>query len=64
VLASLWKVDDVATAELMQRFYGFMERDAMQPAAALRRAQLEMRQQKRWSMPYYWAGFQLQGEWQ
>jgi CHAT domain-containing protein/Tfp pilus assembly protein PilF len=64
VLASLWKVDDVATAELMRRFYGAMEREGLRPAAALRRAQLEMWQQKRWNMPYYWAGFQLQGEWQ
>jgi len=63
VLASLWKVDDVATAELMRSFYHYMEQQKMPPAAALRRAQIEMRKQKRWSSAYYWAGFQLQGEW-
>lgn len=63
VLASLWKVDDVATAELMARFYKAMEQQGLRPAAALRRAQLAMRRQKRWVAPYYWAGFQLQGEW-
>lgn len=63
VLASLWKVDDVATAELMALFYRSMEQAEMRPAAALRQAQIEMWKRKRWISPYYWAGFQLQGEW-
>lgn len=63
VVASLWKVDDVATAELMRRFYKFMLQQDLPPAAALRAAQLEMAQQKRWSDPYYWAGFVVEGEW-
>jgi len=63
VMASLWKVDDVATAELMGRFYKAMERDGMRPAAAMRQAQIEMWKQKDWRSPYYWAAFQMQGEW-
>jgi CHAT domain-containing protein/Tfp pilus assembly protein PilF len=63
VVASLWKVDDVATAELMGRFYGGMLREGLQPAAALRQAQIEIQKQKRWSDPYYWAAFTIQGEW-
>jgi CHAT domain-containing protein len=63
VVASLWKVDDVATAELMKRFYRFMLQDRLAPAAALREAQLRMATQKRWADPYYWAGFVIQGEW-
>jgi CHAT domain-containing protein len=63
VVASLWKVDDQATAELMGRFYKGMIEDGLRPAAALRKAQLEMRQQKRWQAPFYWAGFTLQGDW-
>jgi CHAT domain-containing protein len=62
VIASLWKVDDVATSELMRSFYKSMQQ-GLPPAAALRHAQIEMRAQKRWALPYYWAGFQLQGEW-
>ncbi len=63
VLASLWRVDDRATAELMGRFYrSFLKRGAT-PAAALRRAQLELRRERRWRDPYYWAGFVLQGDW-
>jgi CHAT domain-containing protein len=40
-----------------------MEKDGLPPAAALRVAQIKMLQQKRWASPYYWAAFQLQGEW-
>jgi CHAT domain-containing protein len=63
VVASLWKVDDVATAELMGRFYRAMLEEGLRPAAALRRAQIEMQQQKRWADPYYWAAFTIQGDW-
>jgi CHAT domain-containing protein/tetratricopeptide (TPR) repeat protein len=63
VVASLWQVDDLATAELMKRFYRGMLKEHLRPAAALRAAQLEMSKQKRWAAPYYWAAFTLQGEW-
>jgi len=63
VVASLWKVDDRATAELMKLFYQRMLRDGLRPAAALRSAQIDMWKQPRWAAPYYWAGFTLQGEW-
>lgn len=64
VMASLWKVDDEATAELMKHFYQVMLKDGRPPVAALREAQLFMWRQKRWKSPYYWAGFVLQGEYQ
>jgi CHAT domain-containing protein/Tfp pilus assembly protein PilF len=63
VVASLWSVSDIATASLMQDFYRAMERDGMRPAAALRLAQIQMWKQKQWSSPYYWAAFQIQGDW-
>jgi CHAT domain-containing protein/Tfp pilus assembly protein PilF len=63
VVASLWRVSDVGTAELMAAFYTSMEKDGLPPAAALRAAQIKLLKQKRWSDPYYWAAFQIQGEW-
>lgn len=63
VVASLWNVDDVATAELMRRFYGAMLRQGLHPAAALRQAQIEMSEQKRWLSPNYWGAFVIQGDW-
>ncbi len=63
VVASLWKVNDAATAELMKRFYQkLFGNTALRPAAALRAAQLEMARAGRWRSPFYWAGFVLQGE--
>jgi CHAT domain-containing protein len=63
VVASLWKVDDAATAELMKLFYKGMLKDKLPPAKALHDAQVAMWRQKNWRAPYYWAAFQLQGEW-
>jgi CHAT domain-containing protein/tetratricopeptide (TPR) repeat protein len=60
VVVSLWNVEDRATAELMARFYESMLKEKLEPAAALRAAQIAM-----WRnggvQPYYWAGFVLQG---
>lgn len=63
VVASLWRVNDYATAELMKRFYKGMLKENLRPAAALRAAQIEMWKQKRFAAPYHWAAFTLQGEW-
>jgi CHAT domain-containing protein len=63
VVASLWRVSDLATAKWMGRFYEAMESEKMPPAAALRAAQVAMWKQHRWHSPYFWAAFQIQGEW-
>jgi CHAT domain-containing protein len=63
VVASLWKVDDRATAELMGEFYNEMFVHKLKPAAALRAAQLKLSQRPASRNPHFWAGFVLQGEW-
>jgi CHAT domain-containing protein/tetratricopeptide (TPR) repeat protein len=65
VVASLWRVDDAATAELMKRFYRHMLGKSRTPAAAaLRKAKLELLSAGgEHSSSYYWAGFVLQGDW-
>lgn len=62
VLVSLWRVDDRATARLMERFYRRLLAGGS-PAESLREAQLSLREETGWRAPYYWAGFVLQGEW-
>jgi CHAT domain-containing protein/tetratricopeptide (TPR) repeat protein len=62
VLASLWDVDDAATAELMRRFYGAYLEVGENPSRALRMAQESIRHDPRWAAPHYWAGFVLQGD--
>ena len=63
VVASLWEVNDLATAELMKRFYRGLLQQKLTPAAALRAAQIDLAKDPRWASPYYWAGFVYQGDW-
>lgn len=63
VIASLWRASDEATATLMQEFYRLMLKKNLEPADALRKAQLAIFRQRKWRDPYYWAGFVLQGDW-
>lgn len=63
VVASLWKVDDRATTELMKRFYQKMLKENLRPADALRKAQISMIREKAAQNPFYWAAFTLQGDW-
>ena len=63
VVASLWQVDDESTAELMKRFYRALLKEGRRPPDALRQAQLELSRHPRFSAPFYWAGFALQGDW-
>jgi tetratricopeptide (TPR) repeat protein/CHAT domain-containing protein len=61
VVASLWEVEDEATATLMTAFHQGL-RAGLGPAAALRAAQEKVRGIPRWTAPYYWAGFQVVGD--
>jgi CHAT domain-containing protein len=63
VMVSLWSVNDASTARLMSQFYkDLLGTKQMNPAAALRAAQLAMLKDKQFNAPYYWAAFILQGE--
>ena len=62
VVASLWKVDDRATNQLMTQFYKGLFEEGLTTSAALRQAKLKVWQQPRYRMPFYWAAFELQGE--
>ncbi len=62
VVASLWKVDDRATAVFMQHFYTALLRDKLGTPAALNQAQIKMSQDPAWRSPRYWAGFVLAGD--
>jgi CHAT domain-containing protein len=59
VIASLWNVNDQATALLMERLYTHL-REGLGKAEALRQAQLEVMEAH--PDPYYWAGFVLSGD--
>jgi CHAT domain-containing protein len=76
-VASLWKVDDKATSELMRRYYQKLWSETpLPPLDALRQAQLEMlrgadgpaggeqpgSESGRRSPVYLWASFMLSGK--
>jgi CHAT domain-containing protein/tetratricopeptide (TPR) repeat protein len=68
-LLSLWKVDDDATAVFMARFYQRLKAGEGR-ASALAAVQSEFRSGAvtslsgaDWSQPYYWAAWQLTGDW-
>ena len=63
VQASLWNVNDTATAELMTAFYRNLKR-GLPKDEALRQAKLELLHGKQlsWRHPYFWASFVLTGE--
>ena len=64
VIVTLWSIEDQASAEMMSQFYRrALGPQRMTPAAALRATQEEMWREGRWSAPYYWGGFVLQGNW-
>jgi CHAT domain-containing protein len=62
VLASLWSVSDLSTAELMKHFYGHLHAGKAKDEA-LQAAQVELIRSPKFSHPYYWAAFQLFGDW-
>lgn len=64
VVATLWRVHDRYTAELMAEFYRGMLEEGMVPSAALAEAQRKFIRERPDSPPYDWAGFTLQGDWQ
>jgi CHAT domain-containing protein len=75
VVASLWSVPDRSTADLMGRFHESLH-SGSSSAEALRRAQLCLIRgasddetgdapapAPNTSHPYFWAGFELYGDW-
>ncbi len=60
ILTSLWKVDDLATAVMIKRFYRYLKA-GFSKALALRKAQLLVKEKVN-SHPAAWAAFELTGD--
>jgi CHAT domain-containing protein/Tfp pilus assembly protein PilF len=62
VVASLWTVDDAATAELMERFHAELQSSGGgSNARSLAEAQRALLHEPRYANPFYWAAFRLTG---
>ncbi len=62
-IASLWGVNDRATVALMTHFYQELAQGNVTKAEALRRAQLTILNDGKFSHPFYWSAFVLVGNW-
>jgi CHAT domain-containing protein/tetratricopeptide (TPR) repeat protein len=60
VLSSLWSVPSGSTAALMVAFYGHLN-NGLNKAEALRQAQIDVKAV--YLHPWYWAAFNLMGDW-
>lgn len=63
-IASLWSVDDAATAELMGLFYRELAAEgSISRSEALRRAQVQLLNRSGYQAPRFWAPYILVGNW-
>ena len=62
-LATLWTVNDPASAELVSAFYRELQDPTRSKAKALQQAQLELLKDPRYRHPSYWSAFLLIGNW-
>lgn len=63
-LASLWQIDDQATAVFIGEFYRELAKAGVTKAEALRRAQVSfLKQYPNYNRPSYWAAYVLVGNW-
>jgi CHAT domain-containing protein len=63
VLVSLWNVSDISTSILMGEFYKNLVKDKLSKTDALRNAQLNLINNKKFAHPFFWAPFVLIGDW-
>ena len=62
LVGTLWKVDDTATLALMQTFYAELDTGAG-IAHAMQTAQLSLIADPEHTHPWYWAAFEVVGDW-
>lgn len=62
-LATLWTVNDPASALVVSEFYRALRDPAVSKAKALQQAQLAALKDARYRHPNYWSGFLLIGNW-
>jgi CHAT domain-containing protein len=62
-IASLWSVEDSATATFMEAFYLELAKPGTTKADALRMAQINLLKKPAYTHPFYWSPFVLVGNW-
>jgi CHAT domain-containing protein len=62
VLATLWPVEDEASAAFMKEYYRVLLGENGSPASALLVAQTSLWRSRRWHDPFFWSGYTLLGD--
>jgi CHAT domain-containing protein/predicted negative regulator of RcsB-dependent stress response len=62
-LATLWNVNDEASSKLVVDFYTHLKDRSVTKAMALRKAQLNLINDRRYRHPFYWSPFLMIGNW-
>jgi CHAT domain-containing protein len=62
-LATLWRVQDEATAVLVTEFYRQLQDPSVSRAVALQRAQIQLLDDPRYQSPFFWSPFLLINNW-
>lgn len=63
VIANLWNVREEATPAFSEHVFRSILLEGVPPSMALREAQVWMARESEWRSPFYWAGFEIQGDW-
>lgn len=63
VLGTLWPVDDEAAVSVMSQFYRGVAQLGQSKARSLQEAQLQLIRNPKLAHPFYWAPFELIGNW-
>lgn len=61
LIASLWKIDDIATKKFMSLFYRHLQSKDKVMAQVLQQAKIDMINSKKYTHPFFWAPFNLYG---
>jgi CHAT domain-containing protein len=62
-IATLWSINDRATAQLMNTFYQAIATKSLGKAQAIRQAQLSLLKNPEYEHPFYWAAYTTIGNW-
>jgi CHAT domain-containing protein len=62
-IASLWSLDDQASAELTKQLYQFLGKEEISRSQALRSAQIALLRNPNYQHPRYWSPYILVGNW-
>ena len=63
LITTLWSIDDQFTSIFMEKFYENLNNNPKNAVEALQKTQQSFITDPKWSNPFYWAAFNIQGDW-